>query len=79
MFISRILFIYHFYPDVPIIVVALAAVLGELWGKPRERKLVLIFLTAAIAAFIIFFPVISGLPAPIWYTQHLRLFENWVF
>ncbi len=79
VFISRILFIYHFYPDVPVIVVALAAVLGESWSKPRERKYVIIFLAAATAVFIIFFPVISGLPVPIWYTQHLRLFESWVF
>jgi dolichyl-phosphate-mannose--protein O-mannosyl transferase len=78
-FLSRILFIYHFYLDVPVIVVALGAVLNEAWSNPRERKLVIIFLAAALAVFILFFPVISGLPTPLWYTQCLRLFGSWIF
>jgi 4-amino-4-deoxy-L-arabinose transferase-like glycosyltransferase len=78
-FISRSLFIYHFYPDVPITVVALAAVLSESWNKPRERKFVIMILAAALAVFIIFFPVISGFSVPIWYTQYLRIFKGWVF
>jgi dolichyl-phosphate-mannose-protein mannosyltransferase len=78
-FISRSLFIYHFYPNIPITVIALAATLSESWSKPRERKLVIIFLTATLAVFTIFFPVISGLPVPVWYTQYLRLFRSWIF
>jgi dolichyl-phosphate-mannose-protein mannosyltransferase len=77
--ITRSLFIYHFYPDVPIIVVALSALLGESWSKPRERKFVILFLAATLAVFIMFFPVISGLPVPIWYPQYLRFFKGWIF
>jgi dolichyl-phosphate-mannose--protein O-mannosyl transferase len=78
-FISRSLFIYHFYPNVPITVIALAAALSGSWSKPRERKFVIIFIAATLAVFIIFFPVISGLPVPVWYTQYLRLFRSWIY
>jgi dolichyl-phosphate-mannose--protein O-mannosyl transferase len=78
-FISRSLFIYHFYSNVPIIVIALAAVLSELWNKPRNRKFVIIFLASALILFIAFFPVISGLPFSVGYVQCLKLFPSWVF
>ncbi len=78
-FISRNLFIYHFYPNIPITIIALAAALSESWSKPRERKLVIIFLIATLAVFTIFFPLISGFPVPVWYTQYLRLFRSWIF
>jgi dolichyl-phosphate-mannose--protein O-mannosyl transferase len=78
-FISRSLFIYHFYSNVPITIIALAAVLSESWSRPSERKFVVLFLAASLTVFITFFPVISGLPVPAWYTQYLRLFRSWIF
>jgi len=60
--ISRVLFFYHFFTVLPFYLLCLAAMLAVLWE--RRRKAVLVFLGVAAAAFVIFYPYISGLPVP---------------
>ncbi len=60
--ISRVLFFYHFFTVLPFYLLSLAAVLAVLWE--RRRKAVLVFLGIAAAAFVIFYPYVSGLPIP---------------
>lgn len=78
-FISRSLFIYHYYPNVPILALATAGIMSRSWTNPNEKKYVITFIVAVAAFFVIFYPVISGFPIPIWYKEHLRLFGGWVF
>jgi len=60
--ISRVLFFYHFFTVLPFYLLCLAAVLAVVWE--RRRKAVLVFLGVAAAAFVIFYPYVSGLPIP---------------
>ncbi|HEY3126621.1 MAG TPA: phospholipid carrier-dependent glycosyltransferase, partial [Candidatus Limnocylindria bacterium] len=60
--ISRVLFFYHFFTVLPFYLLCLAAMLAVLWE--RRRKAVLVFLGVAAAAFVIFYPYVSGLPVP---------------
>ena len=60
--ISRVLFFYHFFTVLPFYLLCLAAMLAVLWE--RRRKAVLIFLGVAAAAFVIFYPYVSGMPIP---------------
>jgi dolichyl-phosphate-mannose-protein mannosyltransferase len=60
--ISRVLFFYHFFTVLPFYLLCLAAVLAMLWE--RRRKAVLVFLGVAAAAFVIFYPYVSGVPIP---------------
>jgi Gpi18-like mannosyltransferase/predicted membrane-bound dolichyl-phosphate-mannose-protein mannosyltransferase len=60
--ISRVLFFYHFFTVLPFYLLCLAAMLAVLWE--RRRKAVLVFLGVAAAAFVIFYPYVSGLPIP---------------
>ena len=60
--ISRVLFFYHFFTVLPFYLLCLAAMLAVLWE--RRRKTVLVFLGVAAAAFVIFYPYVSGLPVP---------------
>ena len=60
--ISRVLFFYHFFTVLPFYLLSLAAMLAVLWE--RRRKAVLVFLGIAAAAFVIFYPYVSGLPIP---------------
>ncbi|MEP6693047.1 MAG: phospholipid carrier-dependent glycosyltransferase [Chloroflexota bacterium] len=60
--ISRVLFFYHFFTVLPFYLLCLAATLAVLWE--RRRKAVLIFLAVAAAAFVIFYPYVSGMPIP---------------
>ncbi len=60
--ISRVLFFYHFFTALPFYLLCLAAILAVIWE--RRRRPVLIFLGVAVAAFVIFYPYVSGMPIP---------------
>jgi dolichyl-phosphate-mannose-protein mannosyltransferase len=78
-FISRYLFIYHYYAEVPILALATAGLMHELWYKPGSRKWILLLLAATVAFFAVFYPVISGTVIPEWYSGYLHWFRDWRF
>ena len=77
--ISRTLFIYHYYPAVPMMIIASAGILSDWWRDPKERRLVQIYLVAVVAVFALFYPVISGYPIPYWYKESLQWLRSWTF
>lgn len=77
--VSRDTFIYHYYPEVPVLVLLVAGLLDEFWAERGLRKYVLIYLAAVGVAFAFFYPAISGLPIQPSYVEHLRLMRAWDF
>ena len=61
--ITRVLFFYHFFTALPFYFLILAAALVALWETGR-RRLVAAYLALATAAFVFFYPFISGQPVP---------------
>jgi len=61
--ITRVLFFYHFFTALPFYLIILAAGLVALWESGHARA-VTVFLTLAGAAFVFFYPFVSGLPTP---------------
>ena len=61
--ISRVLFFYHFFTALPFYLLALACALAYLWETGRRARVVAL-LSLAAAAFIYFYPFVSGLPVP---------------
>jgi len=61
--ISRVLFFYHFFTALPFYLLALACGLAYLWETGRAGR-VIAYLAAAAAAFVYFYPFVSGLPVP---------------
>src|SRR5207249_1284031 len=60
--ISRVLFFYHFFTALPFYLLGLAIVLALLWE--RRRNTVIVIGAVAAAAFVYFYPFVSGLPIP---------------
>ena len=77
--IPRALFIYHYYPAVPMMILASAGILSGSWSDPKERRFIVIYLIAVVAFFIAFYPVISGYPVPVWYKDSLKWSRGWPF
>ncbi|RCV63024.1 Dolichyl-phosphate-mannose--protein O-mannosyl transferase [Methanophagales archaeon] len=86
--ISRILFIYHFAPEVPFMVFAITYWLNNLWldhSQRHEKKivvnriLVISFLILTAVLFCLFYPVISGYPVSCEYKECLRWLSGWLF
>jgi len=68
----RITFIYHFYVDIPIIILCNVIVLQLIWkageastdGKWLSRFVVCGYVAAVVGAFIWFYPVLAAVPIP---------------
>jgi dolichyl-phosphate-mannose-protein mannosyltransferase len=80
--ITRTLFIYHFVPAVPFMILAITYWMNELQKKVSKVKFVtvitvILILTAVL--FFLFYPVISGYPVASEYKESLRWLEGWIF
>lgn len=75
--ISRVVFIYHYFPSVLFLVLALAHVMNTIWSRRRARfKLAVYGLPAGAGAlFAMFYPVLTGVRVPTWYTTY---FLRWI-
>lgn len=79
MSISRITFIYHYFPAILFVMLMMGYAIAHLkehfsWGK----KAVIAYLTVAVVCFFVFFPVISGLPVDKEYGLDLRWLKEWI-
>ncbi|MGB2855812.1 MAG: glycosyltransferase family 39 protein, partial [Dehalococcoidia bacterium] len=77
--IGRCLFIYHFYPNVLFIILAVTFWIQWLWNRYRWGKWAVAgYLALNVVCFAFFFPVISGLPMTESYWDALRWMVSWV-
>ena len=81
-FVTRITFIYHYFPSVIFVVMMIVYGLKQLTQKlPRKYFILLSALYAAVTLvlFFMFYPVLSGQPVEAAYVdKYLRWFSGWV-
>jgi dolichyl-phosphate-mannose-protein mannosyltransferase len=78
--VSRTMFIYHYFASVPFFVIAIVMYIRD-WEKDniiRKHK-THIYLAIVLALFILFYPVLSGLPIPSWFGSLLKWMPTWYF
>lgn len=78
-FLSRPLFLYHYYINVPILCLATVIFLKEVFYKGKLRLVVLVYILATVYLFSTFYPVISGNLTPGDLVYSLRWFTSWIF
>lgn len=84
IFVTRITFIYHYFPSVIFVVLMIVYSLLDIKKKKRlsERRFLLLLTlygTAALGLFLLFYPVLSGQPVEASYVDRwLRWFDSWV-
>ncbi len=81
--ITRLTFIYHYFPCVPFIVLMIGYSLLNIYNGAKNKKAAMycIFGYAAlvIVMFIMFYPVLSGQPVSVDYVKtFLKWFDTWV-
>ena len=79
-FIDRIAFAYHYFLNTLFLALALAYVFNRLIerGRGPYRAAILTFTGVVIALFVLFYPVLSGMPVPSWYSYRLlQWFSTW--
>ena len=81
-FVTRITFIYHYFPSVPFVVLMIVYSLMQ-WKKHVSDRAFVIgccaYATVAFALFLLFYPVLSGQPVDVDFViKYLRWRPTWV-
>ncbi len=77
LLISRTTYIYHYFPSVPFLVLMVAYFFKD-YVMPRSRRLVFFYLAIVLLLFIVFYPVLTGIPVNLNYVTYiLRWFRTW--
>lgn len=81
VFVTRVVFIYHYFACVPFLVLAIVYVMYVLKERYNvTNKVFYGYCGVVLLLFIMFYPVISGMPVSKDYiTTFLKWFEGWVF
>jgi dolichyl-phosphate-mannose--protein O-mannosyl transferase len=77
--ISRSLFLYHFFPNVPLLCLAVSERMVDIWQRNEQRPRTVIYLLLVMAAFVLYYPVISGSPVHNGLRGLLRILRSWAF
>ncbi len=79
--VSRLTFIYHYFASVPFIILATAQGLRYLERKaPRATHVLMgVLCAAALALFIAFYPLASGIEVPRAWCDAVSVFDNWMW
>lgn len=76
---GRITFIYHYFPAILFTILMMGYVISLLLQHfPKSKTAITVYLVIAVISFVIFYPLVSGLPVPREYGLHLRLLKDWI-
>ncbi|MER3445504.1 MAG: hypothetical protein C4291_01105 [Candidatus Dadabacteria bacterium] len=61
--LRKLVFIYHFLPSLPFVILIIAYFLNLIWARARYgRVFVVVYLVAALGMFVYFYPIIAAVP-----------------
>ncbi len=78
--ITRVVFIYHYFPSTVFLILALSYIFNRLWEINGNRSEIVVIAYTSITAvlFIMFYPSLSAMPVSQWYTSNiLRWLYSW--
>jgi hypothetical protein len=81
LLVTRIVFVYHYFPSTLFLVLAIAHVFNTLWerGYGRYKQAVYGFTASSGVVFAMFYPVLSGVAVSGTYTRYiLKWLPSWI-
>lgn len=79
VFIDRIMFIYHYFPVTPFMILSIVLLFKDAVSKFKIKFIIPIYIVLVSIFFIIYYPVISGSVTSNQYIEKLKLFSSWYF
>ena len=74
--VARLTFIYHYFPSVPFVVLLIVWVFRY---YVTDRRIMYAYAAVVLAMFILFYPIISGMPVSIDFARSLHWMSGWFF
>lgn len=77
--VPRIMFLYHYFPILPFVMLTIVAFFKLICEKIKNDYLIYLFVAVIFIVFIMFYPVYSGFPTSIKYLQDLKWLKTWIW
>ena len=78
-FIGRAMFMYHYFPTLPFIMLAIVAFIKWITEKIRNNIFYILYVILVIMLFFIFYPIVSGMLTTTDYIDSLKWLQSWIF
>lgn len=78
-FIGRAMFMYHYFPTLPFIILANVALVKWITKKIKSNSFYIFYIAVVILLFLVFYPVASGMVTTTDYIDALKWFKSWIF
>ncbi len=75
--VGRIMFLYHYFPVVPLMILTLVGLLNVIDEKFKHLHIIRWFSVVSILAFIFFYPIYAGVTIPRWYATLTQWIPGW--
>ena len=79
LFIGRIMFMYHYFPVLPFLMLGIVAMFKKINESLKTNSLMIFYIGVVIIFFIYFFPIISGGVNSSEYIDSLKWLSSWIF
>lgn len=78
-FIGRVMFMYHYFPALPFIMLVIVAFMKWIMEKVKNDSIYIFYIALVILMFFIFYPVVSGMLTTSDYIDSLKWLSSWIF
>ncbi|OGY10296.1 MAG: hypothetical protein A3F61_02100 [Candidatus Blackburnbacteria bacterium RIFCSPHIGHO2_12_FULL_41_13b] len=70
------MFIYHYFPSVPFMIILLSWLLFQLW-ESNHKRLVVVYFVLVVAGFVLYYPHWVGIAMPVWWDKIYYFLPTW--
>lgn len=77
--ISRIMFMYHYFPVLPFMMLSIVMLIKDVEEKIKFKKIYLIYILIVLAVFVYFYPVVSGMTVSEEYIESTKWLDSWYY
>ena len=79
IFIGRCMFLYHYFPVLPFVMLSIVYLFKDITSKKWGNIVLPLYIGIIILTFILYYPMISGLPVPNTYINAFKVLKSWIF
>ena len=79
IFIDRAMFMYHYFPTLPFLMLAIVSLIKWITEKLKSNSFYIFYVALVIIIFFVFYPVVSGMMTTTDYIDALKWLSSWVF
>ena len=79
IFVGRLMFMYHYYITLPFVMFGIVSMIKWITEKTKSNKAYYGYIALIIITFMVFYPIVSGMPVKGEYIEGLKILPSWYF